>query len=73
MKKDDEEQTSSEEMRPEYDFAELKGGVRGKHLKAYRAGTNLALLAADVRAAFPTDQAVNDALRMVMSNQISST
>ena len=42
---------SDDELRPEYDLSELKGGVRGKHLKRYRAGTNLALLAPDVRAA----------------------
>ena len=55
--------TPDQDLRPEYDAAELKGGVRGKHLDRYRAGTNLALLAPNVRAAFPTDQAVNRALR----------
>jgi hypothetical protein len=40
--------------------------VRGKHFKRFQAGTNLALLAADVRAAFPTDDGVNKALRAVM-------
>jgi hypothetical protein len=40
--------------------------VRGKHLERYRAGTNLALLTPDVRAAFPTDEAVNQALRSLM-------
>jgi len=34
-----------DDLRPEYDLAKLKGGVRGKYLKGYRAGTNLALLA----------------------------
>jgi hypothetical protein len=56
-------------MRPEYDLATLKGAVRGKHLKRYRAGTNLALLAPDVRAAFPTDIAVNRALRLLMQKE----
>ena len=55
-----------DELRPEYDRDALKKGVRGKHLKRYQAGTNLALLAPDVRAAFPTDSAVNEALRSVM-------
>ena len=32
-------------MREEYDFS---GGVRGKHYKAYRQGTNLVLLEPDV-------------------------
>jgi hypothetical protein len=56
-------------LRPEYDLSKLKGGVRGKHLKSYRAGTNLALLAPDVRAAFPTDDAVNKALRSLIKTQ----
>ncbi|MBI2825586.1 MAG: hypothetical protein HYX69_12960 [Planctomycetia bacterium] len=58
-----------DDPRPEYDVSQLKGGVRGKYLDRYRAGTNLALLAADVRAAFPTDEAVNDALRSLMRKQ----
>jgi hypothetical protein len=55
-----------DDVRPEYDLSKLKGGVRGKHFKRYQAGTNLALLAPEVRAAFPTDQDVNKALRSVM-------
>ena len=62
----DEAVHDEDELRPEYDLSALKGGVRGKHLERYRAGTNLALLAPDVRAAFPTDEAVNEALRLVM-------
>ena len=27
-----------EDMRPEYDFSSMKGGVRGKYCKAYREG-----------------------------------
>ncbi len=53
-------------LRPEYDLSKLKGGALGKYLERYRSGTNLALLAPDVRAAFPTDEAVNQALRSVM-------
>jgi len=50
-------------MRPEYDFASMKGGVRGKYVRRFRAGTNLVLLEADVAKAFPTNAAVNEALR----------
>jgi hypothetical protein len=57
---------NDDELRSEYDLSQLKGGVRGKYLKRYRAGTNLALLAPDVRAAFPTDEKVNKALRSLM-------
>ena len=57
MKRDN--RKSVTDMRPEYDFASMKGGVRGKYVKKYRAGTNLVLLDPDVAAAFPNDAAVN--------------
>lgn len=55
-----------DEMRAEYDFAKMPGGVRGKYAAAYREGTNVAVLADDVAAAFPTDEAVNRALRLIL-------
>jgi hypothetical protein len=56
-----------DELRPEYDLNELlKGGVRGKYVERYRAGTNLVLLDPDVAKAFPTAAAVNEALRLVI-------
>jgi hypothetical protein len=58
-----------DDLRPEYNLSKLKGRVRGKYLERYRAGTNLALLAPEVRAAFPTDESVNQALRTVMQSQ----
>ena len=61
--------SDDDDLRPEYDLSQLKGGVRGKYVERYRAGTNLALLAPEVRAAFPTDEAVNQALRTVMQSQ----
>jgi hypothetical protein len=66
MKKDHDTRTDECELRPEYDASVLKGGIRGKYLESYRAGTNLALLAPDVRAAFPTDESVNEALRSLI-------
>jgi hypothetical protein len=69
MKKTRNGAAKADDLRPEYDLAKLQGGVRGKHLSRYRAGTNLALLAPDVRTAFPTDEAVNKALRSLMPNQ----
>lgn len=64
MKKVDVEQ--EDEMRPEYDFSELKGRVRGKYVDRYQAGINLVLLDPDVATAFPDAQAVNEALRLLM-------
>jgi hypothetical protein len=57
----------SDDMRPEYNFASMKGGVRGKYHKAYRKGTNIVLLKPDVAEAFPTEDAVNEALRGILS------
>jgi hypothetical protein len=54
-----------DELRPEYDFSSLAGGVRGKYYKSYRAGANLAL-EPEVAKAFPTDAALNEALRTVL-------
>lgn len=57
----------NDELRPEYDMKSLlKGGVRGKYVKKYRAGTNLVLLDPDVAKAFPSEKAVNETLRLVM-------
>ena len=55
-----------DDLRPEYDFATMKGGVRGKYVERFRAGNNLALLEPDVAEAFPTDEAVNEALRIIL-------
>lgn len=58
---------TEDDLRPEYDLKTLlKDGVRGKYADRYREGTNLVLLAPDVARAFPTEEAVNEALRMVI-------
>lgn len=57
---------SLDDLRPEYNFSRMRGGIRGKYVKRYSAGTNLALLERDVAKAFPTDAAVNEALRAVL-------
>lgn len=55
-----------EGMRAEYDFS---GGIRGKYAARFAEGTNLVLLAPDVAAVFPTADAVNRALRIVMKER----
>lgn len=52
------------EMRAEYDFT---GGVRGKYAARFRRGTNLVLLDPDVAATFQDAEAVNRALRALLS------
>lgn len=65
MKKDSKTKTT-DDLRPEYDFSKLKGGVRGKYAKRFRAGTNLVRLEPDVARAFNDDASVNDALRSLI-------
>jgi hypothetical protein len=55
-----------DELRSEYDFSKMAGGVRGKYVERYRAGTNLVLLDPDIAKAFPTDASVNEALRLLL-------
>jgi hypothetical protein len=59
-------QELEEDLRPEYNFSKMKGGVRGKYVDRYRTGTNIVLLDPDVAQAFPTSDSVNEALRMLM-------
>jgi len=76
-----------DDMRPEYDFSSMTGGVRGKYYKAYRAGHTVkihkadgttivhhfkleegaVLLEPDVREYFPNSEAVNNALRSLIT------
>jgi hypothetical protein len=60
------ERRSRDDMRQEYDFASIKGGVRGKYFEQYRKGSNVVLLEPDVAEAFPSEDAVNEALRGVL-------
>ena len=66
MKKKTEKRQRSNGLRPEYDLSKLEGGVRGKYLARYRAGTNLVLLSPDVAEYFPDEKAVNTALRALI-------
>jgi hypothetical protein len=55
-----------DELRPEYDLAQLKGCVRGKYAARARMGTNIILLAPDVAEVFHDDASVNEALRTLI-------
>ena len=60
------DQILEDDIRPEYDFASMAGGVPGKYVNRYRSGTNIVLLDPVLARAFPTDAAVNKALRAVL-------
>ena len=55
-----------DELREEYDETLLKNGVRGKYVQRLAAGSNIVRLAPDVAGAFPTEEAVNEALRLLL-------
>jgi hypothetical protein len=54
---------TSRAMRSEYDFSQ---GVRGKHFRSFKQGTNLVLLEPDIARVFKDSTAVNDALRALV-------
>ena len=54
---------TKDSVRPEYDFSQ---GVRGKHFKAYREGTNVVFLDSDVAKVFADSASVNHALRLLL-------
>ena len=71
MKK--ESTAESNDLRPEYDLSQLKGGVRGKYYRRAAAGTNLVLIEPDLAILFPNAEAVNRALRVLAEAAKSTT
>ena len=58
---------ANDELREEYDLKTLlRDGERGKYAQRYKEGSNVVILEPDVAAAFPTSEAVNEALRLAM-------
>ena len=57
----------NDDLRPEYDFASMRGGVRGKYVNRVREGTNIVLLEPEVAEAFPSERAVNAALLGILN------
>jgi hypothetical protein len=51
------------DMLDEYDFSK---GVRGKYAARHKARSNVVVISPDLTAAFPNEQAVNDALRLLL-------
>ena len=58
--------TDHDELRPEYKRSDFGKLVRGKYAGRASARTNVVILEPAVAKAFPTDKAVNDALRVVL-------
>ena len=54
------------ELRDEYDLSQLPIVPKGRYAPERRIGTNVVVLAPDVAQAFPDDEAVNEALRLIL-------
>jgi len=63
----------SDGLRSEYRREDFGQGIRGKYFESYQKGTNLVLLSPDVAKAFPTEEAVNEALRALIDLAQKST
>ena len=57
---------SVDTLRPEYKRSDFGKLVRGKYVARASTGTNVVILEPAVARAFPSDKAVNDALRVVL-------
>ena len=64
---------NNNELRPEYDLSQLKGGVRGKYYRQATAGTNLVLIEPELTTVFPDSESVNRALRLLADTAASAT
>ena len=56
-----------DDMLAEYDFASMKGGVRGKYTEKMKKGTNVFLLDADLLPYFPDAETINNTLRSLVT------
>ena len=54
------------ELRAEYDLSQLPIMPKGRYAPERRIGKNLIILDPDVAQAFPDDEAVNAALRLIL-------
>jgi hypothetical protein len=54
------------ELREEYDLSQLPIMPRGRYAPERRIGKNLVVLDPDIAQAFPDDEAVNAALRLIL-------
>jgi hypothetical protein len=59
--------SDKDKIRDEYPEELIKSGVRGKHTKRFREGTNVVLIAPDLHEIFPGSESVDKALREYLS------
>jgi hypothetical protein len=66
------ESNLGDDLRPEYDFRQMKGVVRGKYAARYKERLRVVRLAEDVAQAFSDEDSVNAALREYLRGQQSA-
>jgi hypothetical protein len=66
MNKPNEQSELEYELEEEYDLSQLPILPRGRYAPEKRLARNLVLLEPDLAQAFPTDEAVNKALRLIL-------
>ena len=54
------------ELREEYDLTQLPIMPKGRYAPERRMGSNVVVLEPDLAAAFPSDEAVNKSLRLIL-------
>jgi hypothetical protein len=57
---------ASDDLRPEYEEGFWKDAVRGKYAKEYAASAKVVRIAPDLATSFPSDESVNEALRLLL-------
>jgi hypothetical protein len=62
----------NDDLRPEYDLAQLGTVVRGKHYRQAIAGTNLVVIEPELARVFRDSESVNRALRLLMETAEAS-
>ncbi len=66
MKKNSIKKQDDYELQEEYDLTKMPVLPRGRFDPKRRAGTNVVVLEPEIARAFPSDEAVNQALRLVL-------
>jgi hypothetical protein len=66
MKKNSTKKQDDYELQEEYDLSKMTVLPRGRYDPKRRAGSNVVVLEPEIAKAFPNDEAVNEALRLIL-------
>ncbi|MFN8404023.1 MAG: hypothetical protein U0V48_10775 [Anaerolineales bacterium] len=66
MKKNSTKKRNNYELREEYDLSKMTVLPKGRFDPKRRIGSNVVLLEPEIAKAFPNDEAVNKALRLIL-------